>query len=452
MNHDEHMEELLGRIQLVTTPTLDQRILAAATAAMENRGNSGPTPNVITLPVAKRRGRWLWSRALLRVAAVAAIAVGFIVTIHLSREGQQALPVARKPLEGEASVASMVPPRQQSSDDEVLTFDAPGHLLFACWGDGTVGVWNYITGDLLSSFRPGDFNPLDSNRPAWTCFSVSPTGVVAIVTEGEGATEEERFGGKVSFYDTGGTLLKECTVPDMVGMVGLGFSQDGSKFFCDHYLQETVLGLDVASGQILWRLPTEAVGYSKIKVSPDGGSFAHFQQNKITVRNILGHALWEKTPEDFLQCTRAQPRGWVATLYDEDKHELSAIFLADGHALWTKGDTDWDGLRAVSADGSRQVFFRQGEDGAPGVCEIAGLPATGSVAVPAITSSHDMVFTNGGHLLLCLPTLEKTGENQQGHSETYARPSRMLKVIDATTGQLRNQFELKKPAATGPGR
>ncbi len=114
--------------------------------------------------------------------------------------------------------------------------------------------------------------------------------------------------------------------------------------------------------------------------------------------------------------------------------------LTDGTILWEKCGID--DIRATSEDRKKQAIYLNG------ALHIASFPQKETIAVSEVNGLSDVIFTDGGKKLLCLPTL-LSEHRDSFFPDTYTveRKSHILKVIDCKTGKVVQQFELKKPAS-----
>jgi len=156
---------------------------------------------------------------------------------------------------------------------------------------------------------------------------------------------------------------------------------------------------------------------------------------KLVVRDREGREIWRKTIAD--ERASVEP-GYFHRSPDlpyfviwksrpvEGKGDLIALSAVDGSELWVQKDTPILALKAISDNGKRQVFFKNGR------IEVRSLPGHHAVTVDGVGADCDAAFADEKGKVLCL----------------FEGRSPVIAVIDAENGAVLKRLPLKYPGRT----
>lgn len=347
-----------------------------------------------------------------------------------------------------AQALEIVPPKTVYDSQEVLWFSVTQSNLITVSGNGHVGVWNFSSGKMLNQFSLPT-NALENyavNHPA-----ASRHQQMAIATlTAQGTLAGDKIFSTVICVDASGKRENSFKVklvgPSICGFVGT----TSTLILSDSPPNNAVVAaVDTSTGKTLWRSESDDDVQTGTIVLADGQCYVNFcRDGHLRARNQSGKLVWNwpvpngKFAEPgYLPDKPALP---YVVVYESDKEkenvaDLVALSAKNGKEVWRKKDAQFGTLKAVSDDGKHQVFFQ------PGRLEITALPEQAKPKIVAMKDDVDAVFSADGRFLFCLPALAKISENKAENTQTVARRSRLLSVVDVGTGKIVKEFSLATP-------
>jgi len=346
-----------------------------------------------------------------------------------------------------ALALDIAPPKAVYDNQEVLWFSVTHSNLIAVFGNGSVGVWNFSSGELLNKFS------LPTNELAYPANNLAASHhqrtALALLTDQTTLVGDKVFS-TGTCYDASGKRVNDFKVeivsPAICGFVGA----TTTLLLADKPPNNAVVAaVDTSTGKTLWRFEADDDVQTGTVALADGECYVNFCRDRhLRARNQLGELIWDwPVPKGKF----AEPGYWpdkpvlpyvVIRESDEEKDDVAefvALSAKSGKELWRKKNARFGALKAVSDDGKHQVFFLDGH------VQITALPERTKPKVVALNDDVDVAFSSDGRLLLCLPALVKVSENKAANSQTVARHSRLLSVVDFETGKIAKELPLTTP-------
>lgn len=343
-----------------------------------------------------------------------------------------------------AQALSIVPPRAVYDSQEVLWFSVTHSNLITVSGNGSVGVWDFSSGEIRNQFS------LPTNELAYPANNLAASRhqqiALAMLTD-HATLVGDKFFSAVTGYDASGKRVSNFQVefvsPSICGFVGT----TTTLILAESPPNDAVVtAVDISTGKTLWRSETDDDVQTGTVALADGQCYVNFCRDKhLRARDQSGKLVWDwLVPKGKF----AEPGYWpdkpvlpYVVVYESDAEkdnvaDFVALSAKDSKEVWRKKNVQFGMLRAISDDGKRQVFFQQGH------LEIAMLPERAKPKVVAFENDVDVAFSPDGRFLFCLPALAKVSENKTENFYTVARRSKLLSVVDVETGKVVKEFSL----------
>lgn len=325
---------------------------------------------------------------------------------------------------------SVLPPRYQYSEQEVIWFSATKTNLVAVFRNGTAGTWDIPAGNLRNQFQ------LDRDHEGVALVGNSPP-VLAV----------RRPGGEIVFLDIFGQRKAFSVKVAMLAPRLFGFALRSELLLASGPPENAVVtAISTVDGKQLWTSETDDSVQTGTIPLADHRYLNLCHGGHLRARNTQGKLLWErrtaagKMAEPAYGADDVLPYAVVyeSAIAEDEAGDYVALASGDGSVVWRKNRVPFQALRAVSVEGHRQAFLREGQ------LEICSLPKTNTVAATGL-GDVDAVFSTDVRYLLCLPALGTVATNTSDNVYTLARPSRSLAVVDAATGKIAHRFTLTLP-------
>ena len=345
-----------------------------------------------------------------------------------------------------AQALDIAPPKAVYDSQEVLWFSVTHSNLMAVSGNGSVRVLDFSSGSMLNQF---DLPTNALTHPFNNLVASGHEQVALTMLIAEGTLVGDKFFPTATGYDVSGKQVNsfkvELAKPSICGFVGTTATlvlADSPPF------NAVVMAVDTSTGKTLWRSETDDDVQTGTIALPEGKGYVNFCRDRhLRARNQSGKLVWDwSVPKGKF----AEPSYWpdrtvlpYVVVYESDEEkDNSADFVAlsakNGKEVWRKKNAQFGMLKAISDDGKHQIFFQQDH------LEITALPEQAVKAV-ALKDNVDVAFSQDGRFLFCLPALVKVSENKAENTQTFARHSRLLSVVDVETGKIVKQFSLAGP-------
>lgn len=346
-----------------------------------------------------------------------------------------------------AQALEIAPPKAVYDSQEVLWFSVTHSNLITVSGNGSVGVWNFSSGEMRNQFS------LPTNGLAYPANNLAASRhqqiALAMLTD-QATLVGDKFFSAVTGYDASGKRVNNFKV-EIVSPIVCGFvGTTTTLILADSPPNNAVVAaVDTSTGKTLWRSETGDDVQTGTIALADGQCYVNFCRDKhLRARNQSGKLVWDwLVPKGKF----AEPGYWpdkpvlpYVVVYESDEEkdnvaDLVALSAKDNKEVWRKKNVQFGMLKAVSDDGKHQVFFQQGH------LEIATLPEQAKPKVVALKDDVDVAFSPDGRFLFCLPALAKVSENKTENLYTVARHSKLLSVVDVETGKIVKEFSLAGP-------
>jgi outer membrane protein assembly factor BamB len=323
-------------------------------------------------------------------------------------------------------------------------FSATDTDVISVFGSNHVGTWNFVSAERKSGFQLRDNTSIYPDG----VLSVSGSSrVVIAAVKDEPIWISEKSFSVGEIYDTASGKLTEVKV-ELTGAGTCGFIESTPTLVLAARPPNNavVAAVDVITGKNLWRSETDDDVQTGTIALNKGLCYVNFcRDGRLRARNQSGKLIWERPVGDG---KFAEPGFWPknpnlpyvvvaeSRANEGTDRELIALSGKNGSVIWRTRNPEIESLKAISNDGARQVFFRNGR------VEISELPKEKITRIDSLSMNMDVVFSPNGRFLLCLPALTKVSEDKGKNTYTVARSSGLLTVVDAETGNVVRKFPL----------
>jgi hypothetical protein len=325
--------------------------------------------------------------------------------------------------------------RLEVAPEEIRSATVSGNTLALIWGDGKVSFQELGGGGPLPNLSLGrEFILQELYLSNSTPRSLVYCGFPA---------RHERWSAFLSSLGTGPWeapfSVAEARVVRPIGFVGNDVIWVGSR--------QQIIAMDATNGRMDWSTKTLPIrDFSDVKVSSDGSLIALCGVRGLECFARTGEKKWTLPVEDRRatangdNCRLApQPRiGDRVIAYDDSSKQIFSVDMASGEKFWSLGVQSMQDVLASSANGDVIIASK---DSNP----FAVYPHSGLQNRLDTVAANDFFFAQNGNLVVAIPSLLATGEDQATHAIEAARKNHDCEIFDPATGKLLRRLQLEQP-------
>ena len=333
---------------------------------------------------------------------------------------------------------------------EIVWFGVSDSALVACRADGLVTCWRIPDGRLIATFKIKGYTP--TNRILALSNTASPLlGIYGMTEDGavvltilDASTGKER--GRI-------TGAKSDDI------WGLGFDSTGKHLFYFTYtysdLRRNMLCVSIENKGVKWQVDGHWWWFERTQVFSGGQRIATSRGGHLVTKNTRGDTVWKKA-----YAKRSYFEPVIGRAINQPSHRLLVCYVSDltsgegkfigmdnaGVVAWTKRQTPYHSLLAVSTGGGKQAFETDGH------IVVTSLPSKTEVRLES-RAPADVRFTPNGKYVVTLPALQRrerewTPKNDALGSIVFRRESNTIRIHDVTTGKQLHSWSLQKAVAS----